>query len=197
MAVLTNPVWVVKTRLQLQREARRALSLSSSSAPTQPYRGFFDCLRRVALEEGPAGLYAGLGPSLALVTHGALQFACYERLRAAAVSGWDFSSRNSDSGAQLSGPQAALCGAGSKLVASLATYPVQVVRSRLQQLGGGGAGKGGMALLRAMLATEGVGGLYQGITPHLLRVMPASALTLLVYETVRSALGGLSRPHSA
>ena len=35
---------------------------------------------------------------------------------------------------------------------------------------------------------EGVGGLYKGLAPNVLRVMPQSALTFLVYESVMRLL---------
>ena len=39
-----------------------------------------------------------------------------------------------------------------------------------------------------LLQREGLGGLYKGLAPNVLRVMPQSALTFLVYESVLRAL---------
>ncbi|KAH8946844.1 hypothetical protein BDL97_11G008300 [Sphagnum fallax] len=72
VCVLTNPVWLVKTRLQLQGPAH---------GTHQPYTGFYDALRSILKEEGWRGLYKGLGPGLVLVSHGALQFMAYEEGR--------------------------------------------------------------------------------------------------------------------
>ena len=61
---------------------------------------------------------------------------------------------------------------------------LQVVRSRLQQRQGSrhvqyqGVG----ATFRLILQREGIVGLYKGIVPNVLRVMPQSAITFLVYE---------------
>ena len=72
MCLITNPIWVIKTRLQLQR----ATSLRStaakaarrvSSARASPYRGFTHAVAQIAREEGFAGFYRGLLPSLLLV----------------------------------------------------------------------------------------------------------------------------------
>jgi solute carrier family 25 (mitochondrial folate transporter), member 32 len=97
-------------------------------------------------------------------------------------------------------------GAASKVIACVATYPTQVVRARLQQrqvggiggLGGGGGGSGpaaasirydrGLAAARTVLAREGFAGLYKGLAPTLLRVVPQSALTFVVYERVLGLL---------
>ncbi len=63
-------------------------------------------------------------------------------------------------------------------------YDLQVVRSRLQQRQGSrpvqyqGVG----ATFRLILQREGIVGLYKGIVPNVLRVMPQSAITFLVYE---------------
>ena len=69
---------------------------------------------------------------------------------------------------------------------ALKSLSVQVVRSRLQQRMQHRAirYKSGMDVLRITLRREGWRGLYKGIVPNVLRVMPQSALTFLVYETV-------------
>lgn len=71
VCLLTNPIWVIKTRLQLQRVS----SLKAVGARTAPrtartsnaYRGFAHAVRQIAKEEGFAGFYRGLLPSLLLV----------------------------------------------------------------------------------------------------------------------------------
>jgi hypothetical protein len=42
--------------------------------------------------------------------------------------------------------------------------------------------------MRTILRREGVGGLYKGLLPNVLRVMPQSAITFLVYEKVMELL---------
>lgn len=71
MCFITNPIWVVKTRLQLQRGGLRRGSIpkgSPSSGSIVQYKGFFDGVRKIAQEEGVKGLYKGLGPSLVMVS---------------------------------------------------------------------------------------------------------------------------------
>lgn len=50
--VMTNPIWVVKTRLCLQYESE-----GTSSSSVKKYRGMIDALLRIYKEEGPKGLY--------------------------------------------------------------------------------------------------------------------------------------------
>jgi hypothetical protein len=65
-------------------------------------------------------------------------------------------------------------------------------------VGGGGGGGGGEATpraydgffqsLRRILRREGVFGLYKGMVPNVLRTLPSSGMTFLVYESTKSLL---------
>ena len=138
VSLATNPIWVVKTRLQLQS---RAPGAAGKTAPP-PYRGFIDALTQIARAEGVAGLYKGLSPSLFLVSHGAIQFTAYERLKRIAVDARAGSS-STNARAEPSAFECAWLGVASKLFASAITYPSQVVRARMQQREVGAATGGG------------------------------------------------------
>ena len=45
-----------------------------------------------------------------------------------------------------------------------------------------------LSAFKTILAREGVGGFYKGLSPTLLRVVPQSALTLMAYERVLGLL---------
>ncbi|XP_058106019.1 folate transporter 1, chloroplastic isoform X4 [Magnolia sinica] len=56
VCLFTNPIWLIKTRLQLQTPHHQ----------NRPYSGFSDALRTIMKEEGWRALYKGVGPSLLL-----------------------------------------------------------------------------------------------------------------------------------
>lgn len=75
-ATSTNPIWVVKTRLQLDK-ARTP----SGGLPTRRYQNSVDCLRKVVRHEGLSGLYRGLSASYLGSVETALHLVLYERLK--------------------------------------------------------------------------------------------------------------------
>ncbi|CAA3006569.1 folate transporter 1, chloroplastic isoform X2 [Olea europaea subsp. europaea] len=182
VSLCTNPVWLVKTRLQLQvpQQAR-------------PYSGFHDALRTIMKEEGWRALYKGLVPGLFLVTHGAIQFTAYEELRKFVINyrtdGSEINSITADT--SLDSFDYAILGASSKLAAILSTYPFQVIRARLQQRPSTEGIPRYMDSLHVVEDTarfEGVRGFYKGITANVLKNAPAASITFIVYENVLNTL---------
>ena len=58
---------------------RRRIQLSGSVGQRISYRGYWDCVRRMAREEGLLSFYRGLGVNcLKIAPAAALQFLCYD-----------------------------------------------------------------------------------------------------------------------
>ncbi|KIO25851.1 hypothetical protein M407DRAFT_75168 [Tulasnella calospora MUT 4182] len=175
-STITNPLWVVKTRLQLQQE-KHAVKV------TQDLRAkLFTSLNLTAniiRVEGVKGLYKGLSASYLGVTEGTIQWVLYERLKKK-VAG--------KGGATEWLGMLGAAGA-AKFTASLITYPHEVLRTRLRQdppiVNGLPKPKytGLYQTLRLVLAEEGAAALYGGLSAHLLRVIPNAAIMYTVYET--------------
>ena len=143
--VVTNPLWVVRTRLATQ------MLQSKQECEPETYRGMRHAFRRICTEEGPGALFAGLSASLLGLSHIMIQFPLYERLKqelarpsvnSPSVAG-DLATSDTASLAALqparssssaTSPMADIVIASglSKLVASTVTYPHEVVRARLQ-----------------------------------------------------------------
>ena len=168
----TNPIWVVKVRLQLQRAGK-------SVAPGyKPYAGFFDGLRSITREEGVRGLYRGIGPSVWLVSHGAVQFTMYERFK-------ERLRQDADPQSGTTVLHSLIASTGSKLVASLATYPLQVARTRMQERFVDGRRYGNFhTAFMYIFRTEGIRGLYRGLSANVVRVTPQAAVTFITYEQI-------------
>ena len=49
---------------------------------------------------------------------------------------------------------------------------------------------GTIAIMRSILAKEGVPGLYRGMGPNFMKAVPAVSISYVVYEHVRDLLGG-------
>ncbi len=164
-ATLTNPLWVVKTRMVLQTPQGVA-----------QYRSVAHALAAIWRDEGVRGLFRGYLPAMFGVAHGAVQFSCYERLKR-------FILRH-----QLEGDAAFfLAGGASKLFATIVTYPYQVVRTRLQDRPPAGEARRYTSTWSTISRTwraEGVRGFYRGLIPGALRVMPSTAIVFMVYERV-------------
>lgn len=172
--VLTNPLWVLKTRM-----------LSSDRGAAGAYPSMWTGAARLLREEGPRGFYRGLGVSLLGVSHGAVQFAVYEPLkrawagRAGRTDGQPGSGRPSNQATLLLSTTA-------KLVAGAVTYPYQVVRSRMQNYDAEAQfGRGITGVSRQLWHEGGLRGFYQGLVPSVVRVLPATWATFLVYENMR------------
>ncbi|GMH46006.1 hypothetical protein BSKO_13970 [Bryopsis sp. KO-2023] len=191
-SLVTNPLWVIKTRLQLQRGGGASV-LGGAEFVKSRYGGLVDAVSTIARQEGLAGFYKGISASLLLVSHGAIQFMVYEELRSVVMGRKSVDGKRN--GASLSSVEALGIGALSKLVASVSTYPLQVVRSRLQQRFDVGRGMMYSSTRQAIISTishEGWRGLYKGMIPNLLRVMPQAAITFMVYEKAIQVIEALS-----
>jgi solute carrier family 25 folate transporter 32 len=73
--------------------------------------------------------------------------------------------------------------ASSKALAVVATYPYQVLRSRLQ-MHNAPRGATVISTFREIRRSRGLLGFYRGLTPNFLRVVPATCITMLCYEQV-------------
>ena len=184
----TNPLWVVKTRLQTQH-----LNISyagKARAAGGPYRGTFDALARIAREEGVRGLYSGLAPSMAGICHVAIQFPLYEAAKARAAA------RRGVRPDELTAAELVATSAASKMVASTVTYPHEVVRSYMH-VSGSGPLAGLAEACRAIYREDGARGFYRGCGTNLLRTTPAAALTFTSFELIARGMRRLGEQRAA
>lgn len=168
---LTNPIWVVKTRLCLQYTQDVNLS------DTKRYSGMIDALRKICKTEGIRGLYKGYVPGIFGVSHGAIQFMTYEELK---VKYNSYNDRPNST--RMDTTEYIVFAAVSKLIAAAVTYPYQVLRARLQDHHHNYHGV--LDCIKSIWRFERWRGYYKGISMNLIRVTPATVITFVVYEHV-------------
>lgn len=157
-----------------------------SSASNQPgaYRSIAHGTQQIYQREGLQGFYRGLVPSLFGVSHGALQFMAYEQLK------WYRTNRLSIQEGGFGAVDYLFISGASKVFAGSVTYPYQVVRARLQMYEASQTYSYNSArdAVAQTWKQEGLWGFYKGLGPNLVRVLPSTWVTFLVYEKTKTLL---------
>lgn len=92
----------------------------------------------------------------------------------------------------LSNVTTAAIGAFSGAFGASSVYPLNLLRTRLQSQGTAihpPIYNGMWDVTVKTIKGEGVRGLFKGITPNLLKVVPAVSITYVVYDNLKAALG--------
>lgn len=172
---VTSPMWVIKTRCMLQ---------NSSLPEDLRYRNIIDAFVKIYTREGFPAFYKGLLPSLLGVFHVVVQFPLYEHFKSLTAE--------AQRGEPLTSGSILLCSGGSKMLASIVTYPHEVLRTRLQMIPVTTTQNGitrthCAGLVQTFLSiakNEGLPGFYRGMGVNLVRTVPSSGLTILTYVCI-------------
>uniref|UniRef100_A0A8D1FZA7 Solute carrier family 25 member 25 n=1 Tax=Sus scrofa TaxID=9823 RepID=A0A8D1FZA7_PIG len=167
---------VLKTRMALRK--------------TGQYSGMLDCARKILAREGVAAFYKGYVPNmLGIIPYAGIDLAVYETLKNAWLQRYAVNSADPGVFVLLA------CGTMSSTCGQLASYPLALVRTRMQaQASVEGAPEVSMSsLFKQILRTEGAFGLYRGLAPNFMKVIPAVSISYVVYENLKITLGVQSR----
>lgn len=206
--MLTYPLDIVRTRLAYISEGgsipveQGSLPRASSTAPSSQkgsmcHHGttirtvLHDTMRR----EGLHGLYRGIGPSIyGILPYAGLKFFVYQDLKQMYHTR---TQRNVEPHSRLPVPVMLFFGGIAGLIAQTATYPIDVVRRRMQVEGLRILeSNGSMDLLprstpKALLRiaqTEGWRSLFSGLSINYMKVVPSTAIGFTLYDFLKSQL---------
>lgn len=211
--LLTNPIWVLVTRMQTHTQAERqvtekkkeALRTAASenslegatledklaelnSIKPKPF-GTLHAVNEVYSEAGIFGFWKGVIPALIMVCNPSIQFMIYEsslkhlRAKRAAKQQGDKS---------ITALEVFLVGALAKLGATVTTYPLLVVKSRLQakqEIGGSNSLRysGTFDAILKMIRYEGLPGFYKGMSTKIVQSVFAASVLFMVKEELVKA----------
>lgn len=155
------------------------------------YAGLARAVADIYRDEGPGGFFRGLSAGLgSVMPYMGIFFAAYESLRLAL------------GGLGGGGVGDATAGVLASTAAKTATFPLDLVRKRIQVQGPTRARyankdipeySGTVRTIRTIFAAEGLRGLYRGLAVSLVKAAPASAVTMWTYERALRFYIGLGR----
>ena len=191
--LVTNPLEIVKIRMQLQGETAKIFQDKGYRVPKGMglhYMSFTEIVR----DFGARGLYKGAAACLLRdVPFGAIYFPAY-----AACMDY-FVNREGSAGASSS--NILLSGTLAAVPASLLTNPMDLVKTRLQVASRPGeevySGIGDC--IRKIQQTEGTAAFFKGSFPRVARIAPQFGVSLFAYEKLSQLIGfrGIAPPTNA
>ncbi|XP_064459687.1 mitochondrial carrier protein Rim2-like isoform X2 [Ornithodoros turicata] len=164
----TNPIWFVKTRLQLDQRMYGSMSA-------------LHCIRDIYARHGLMGFYKGITASYFGISETIIHFVIYEFIKAK-LREHRQRTRDTDAKSTRDFVQFMAAGAVSKTCASMIAYPHEVARTRLRQEGN--KYRSFFQTLLLVWREEGYQGLYRGLATQLVRQIPNTAIMMATYEAV-------------
>jgi hypothetical protein len=198
--VLTYPLDIVRTRLAYISEGgsipveQGTVAHASSRGSIRHHHGtirtvLHDTLKR----EGVRGLYRGIGPSMyGILPYAGLKFFVYQDLKQMYHTRTQRDATQSQH--RLPVPVMLCFGGIAGLIAQTATYPIDVVRRRMQVEGLQSVESTDFlprstprSLLR-IAQTEGWRSLFSGLSINYMKVVPSTAIGFTLYDYLKSQL---------
>lgn len=162
----TNPIWLIKTRLQLDRATNKN-RLTVKRTMIDIYK-----------ESGILGYWKGVTASYWGISETVIHFVIYEALKKQLAIYQNKRKGQEKTFIDFAGFM--LCGACSKTCATCIAYPHEVARTRLREEGS--RYKSFWQTLGIVYREEGRRGLYRGLATQLVRQIPNTAIMMSTYE---------------
>lgn len=150
--LLTNPIWVVNTRMTARRSEADEQGLPGGEKPKKS-KSTIQTLLDLLKNEGPTALFAGVLPALVLVINPILQYTIFEQLKNVL-----------ERKRRVTPKDAFYLGAIGKILATSITYPYITVKSRMHVASKNDPRQTLNGSLKKIINEEGYTGLYKGMT---------------------------------
>jgi solute carrier family 25 protein 39/40 len=165
---------------------------TTSSIVQEHSSGTFRMLKNIFRNEGLAGLYAGLKPTLAMsIPNTVIYLSSYDEI---SIRLHAFHSSNNPDADGSRAYIPLLAGSTARLISSFATAPLELIRTRQASIIAGSNTAQGRATgsimeeFHLLMRTGGLMSCYNGLGPLLLRDAPFAAIYFLCLEKFRGSL---------
>jgi solute carrier family 25 thiamine pyrophosphate transporter 19 len=185
------PLDVVKIRLQLQTHSLSD-PLSHRNLNGSPiYKGTIPTIKHILREEGLAGLWKGNIPAeLMYVAYGAIQFTTYRSITVTLQKAFG-------ENRMPAAVESFIAGAAAGAVATTATYPLDLLRTRFAAQGTEKVYASLRTSIRDIATSEGPRGFFQGLGAGVGQIIPYMGIFFATYETLRLPIGNIELPFSS
>ncbi|KAJ5495592.1 hypothetical protein N7539_000708 [Penicillium diatomitis] len=173
--MLTNPIWVINTRMTARKSEAEEQSLPGGAK--KPKATTFNTLMALLKDEGPKALFAGVLPALILVINPILQYTIFEQLK-------NLVERRR----RMTPKDAFYLGALGKILATSITYPYITVKSRMHVASKDGPKESLNGSLKKIIREEGYTGLYKGIGPKVTQSAITAAFLFAFKDVLYDAM---------
>lgn len=188
---ISNPLWVIRTRLQTEYLHSTLTTHPNSIRPTE---SALAVARSIYANEGVRAFYKGLTASFLGLPHVAIQFPLYEHFKARAM---EKQLQVNPKCTMLPTSDIIVSSIMAKVIAITITYPHEVIRIRMQdsrctcirgEMTSSNHSLSVYETLRLIVRNEGYAALFAGFRVNLFRVIPATVTQFLTYEYVQKYL---------
>jgi solute carrier family 25 thiamine pyrophosphate transporter 19 len=153
------------------------------------YKGTLPTIKHILRHEGLTGLWKGNIPAeLMYVSYSAIQFTAYRTITLGLQQAFGENKL----------PVAAesfIAGATAGVLATTATYPLDLLRTRFAAQGNDKVYPSLLASVRQIALNEGPGGFFKGLTAGVGQIIPYMGIFFATYETLRVPLVAVDLPY--
>ncbi|KAG6554263.1 hypothetical protein Mapa_004179 [Marchantia paleacea] len=180
---VVSPLDVIKIRFQVQLEPTSTrLGALGATHVVSKYTGILQATRDILREEGLPGLWRGNVPALFMVMpYTAIQFVVLQKFKSVAAS---YQEGDKNPG-HLSSRMAYASGAVAGTAATVGSYPFDLLRTIMASQGEPKVYPTMRSAFMGILRSRGITGIYAGLTPSLVEIVPYAGLQFGSYDTLK------------